>query len=650
MFQLHFAFNGFLVFYSVLALFLWIMTGLFSIQYFRGHEKVLRYLFFNLVTLFAVCGVFLAGDLLTLFLFFEIMSFASYAWVAQEETTEAVAASKTYLAIAVLGGLVMLMGIFMLWHAFGTLEISRLSDSAGWFMRPWRELVGEGNFGNRRVYLTLASSLIFFGFAAKAGVFPLHIWLPAAHPAAPAPASALLSGMLTKCGVFGMLLVGAFLMKGEEGFGTVIFFLGVVTMVLGALLGVLSVDLKRTLACSSVSQIGFITVGVGLFVLTGGENANALYGTVYHMVNHSLLKLVLFMAAGVVYIHTHSLQLNDIRGFGRKHPVLGAVFALGGLGLAGVPGMNGYLSKTLLHEAIVEYAEEMEKAGEFSRVSLLHGAEIAFLIAGGLTLAYMLKLFAAVFLEKGAGERHEVKRCMTVPSGIAILGSAALLPVLGLTPNLIFARIGEAAARFFTGTATGDESGISAMLQVQNRIGLSGMWLSLENLRGSLISVCIGILVYFGFVRTCLMKKEQGKTVYANRLPVWMDMEKVVYRPVFLVFLPFLCAFFCRICDIFTDSFTALLKNTVFSPGKHKMSIWVGTKLTHMLGTFMDKIIAVLNKLVFRKNPIKKSFVSVFAVGELEAKQTFALITGSVSFGLLLAAAGLVVTLLYLLF
>lgn len=644
MFELQFAFDGFRVVYLLLALFMWGMTWLFSIQYFKGHQKVGRYLFFNIATLPAVAGVFLAGDLLTLFMFFEIMSFTSYAWVAQEETREAVSASKTYLSVAVIGGLVMLMGIFMLWHAFGTVTISELSDAAGQFLAGSD---AEGNFGNRRNYLVITAFLLTFGFAAKAGVFPLHIWLPKAHPAAPAPASALLSGMLTKCGVFGMLLVSCFLVCGNHTFGMVLFTLGVVTMVLGALLGVFSIDLKRTLACSSVSQIGFITVGIGVLCLSGGENMNAMYGTVYHMVNHSLLKLVLFMAAGVVYVNTHSLDLNDIRGFGRRHPVLGALFAFGGLGLAGVPGMNGYISKTLLHEAIVEHAKELSEAGELSEAAFFKGAEAAFLFAGGLTLAYMLKLFVAIFLEKGDGEKHRVEKSMTVISSVALAGSGILLPVLGFTPNVLFSRIGALASGFFL--RKDGVFGMSSLLETSGQIGLNAHWLSAENLKGSAVSVGIGLLVYFGFVRTFLMKKEHNNRVYVNRLTDWMDLEKTVYRPVLLGFLPFVCAFFCRICDTLVDAFVALMRNTVLAPQKNRMTIWVGTKVTHMLGTFMDGIVFCLNKTIFRNHPIEHSFVSVFAVSEQEAKQTFALITGSVSFGLLLAATGLVLTLIYLL-
>ena len=629
---LQFATDGFRVVYAILATLLWAMTLLFSKQYFRRHRHLIRYFVFYFITFAAVLGVFFAADLLTLFLFFEIMSFTSYVWVAQEETEAALKASKTYLAVAVIGGLSMLMGIFMLEHALGTLTISELREAASVF------LDGQGgNYGNRQTYLYVTAALLAVGFGGKAGIFPLHIWLPKAHPAAPAPASALLSGMLTKCGIFGMLLVNCHLLFADATWGKVILILGTITMVLGAVSALFSVDIKRTLACSSVSQIGFITLGIGMIGIMGGHGI-ALQGTVYHMVNHTLLKLVLFLAAGVVYMNTHSLDLNKVRGYGRKHPLLAAAVAFGGLGLAGVPGFNGYISKTLLHESLVEHMHHLETAGLHAEIGMFKTIEVLFLVSGGLTLAYMLKLFIAIFVEKGDGEEKEKKSSMTVLSGIAVCGSAVLLPVLGLTPDLIFAKIGHLAEAFLC-----PEAFISGETHAIH-------WLSFENLKGAAISVAIGAVVYIVIVRGLLMKKENGRSVYVNRIPKWLDLEDSVYRPVVLVTLPFVLAFFCRICDTVTDSVAGVLKATVFAPRKRKMSIWVGTRVTHMLGTAMDGIISVLNKTLFHNHPITKSFVSVFAVSELEARQTFSLVTGSVSFGLLLAAMGLALSLIYLLF
>ena len=184
----------------------------------------------------------------------------------------------------------------------------------------------------------------------------LHIWLPKAHPVAPAPASALLSGILTKSGIFGVIVVSVNIFRASTAWGNLILVLGLITMLGGAVLAVFSVNLKRTLACSSMSQIGFILTGIAMGCLLGEENALAARGALLYMVNHSLFKLILFMAAGVVYMNLHKLNLNDVRGFGRKKPILHFAFLMGAVGLMGVPGFSGYVSKTLIHEGIVEYA------------------------------------------------------------------------------------------------------------------------------------------------------------------------------------------------------------------------------------------------------------------------------------------------------
>ena len=317
---LHFRADGFRLIYALVAAFMWLMTTLLSREYCRGHENTNRFYLFLLLTLGATMGVFLSADLFTTFIFFELMSFTSYVWVAQEETAPALRAGQTYLAIAVLGGMVMLMGLFLLYHMFGTLEISELRAHAA--------------DADARLLYT-AGGCLLVGFGAKAGAFPLHIWLPKAHPVAPAPASALLSGILTKAGIYGVLILSAQLFFGDAAWGALLLGIGALTMFGGALLAVCSVDLKRTLACSSMSQIGFILIGIGMQGLLVEGRELAVHGTLLHMVNHSMIKLVLFMAAGVIFMNTHALDLNAIRGYGRNKPLLKVIFGTGALAIAG---------------------------------------------------------------------------------------------------------------------------------------------------------------------------------------------------------------------------------------------------------------------------------------------------------------------------
>lgn len=160
--------------------------------------------------------------------------------------------------------------------------------------------------------------------------------------------------MLTKAGIFGILVVTVYLLPGSRSWGVLVLILGCITMVLGAVMAVFSTNLKYILACSSLSQIGFILVGVAMLTLLGEHNALAAHGTVLYMLNHSLVKLTLFLFAGVVYYNTHQLDLNRIRGFGRGKPLLHGLFLCGACSLAGIPGFLGYVSKTLVHEAVVE--------------------------------------------------------------------------------------------------------------------------------------------------------------------------------------------------------------------------------------------------------------------------------------------------------
>ena len=399
---IRFTLDGFRCIYGLVVSFMWFVSALLTPQYFRGHHHLRRYHFFFLLCLSFTMGVFLSADLYTTFLFFELMSLSSYAWVVQEESPDALDAGKTYLTIAVLGGLVTLMGLFLLYRLTGTLVIADLPGLCA----------GVAD----RSQLWAAALCIFFGFAAKAGVFPLHIWLPKAHPVAPAPASALLSGVLTKAGIFGALIITADLLPGEHRWGVLLLALGAVTMVLGAVIAVFSNNLKYILACSSLSQIGFILVGTAALSLLGQHNALAAHGTVLYMMNHSLVKLTLFLLAGVVYCNTHALDLNQIRGYGRGKPLLHILFLCGACSLAGIPGFLGYISKTLVHESLVELAAESGSLG-------VTAVEWLFLFSGGLTAAYLTKIYAALFWQKpaastGADEKKEEEAPLPPPEKI----------------------------------------------------------------------------------------------------------------------------------------------------------------------------------------------------------------------------------------
>lgn len=609
-----FTMEGFRLVYSAVAAFMWMMATILSKEYCRHHENVNRYYLFLLATLGATMGVFLSADLFTMFIFFEIMSFTSYVWVAQEETPDALRAASTYLAVAIIGGLVMLMGIFLLYHELdGVLTIGELMRAG------WRN-------GQPSATLYAAGACLLVGFGAKAGAFPLHIWLPKAHPVAPAPASALLSGILTKTGVFGILIVSCKLFFGDAGWGSLILGLGVLTMFGGAFLAVFSVDLKRTLACSSMSQIGFILIGIGMQGLLGEENVLAVHGTMLHMVNHSLIKLVLFLAAGVVYMNAHALDLNEIRGFGRKKPLLKIIFLIGALSISGIPLFSGYISKTLLHESIVEYGGGM----------LMKAVEIIFLFSGGLTLAYMTKLFVAVFVEPNADASKQAqydgtRKYMNKESGFALTVSAFALFAWGLFPHVLMDRAARLGESFMNSLHEGGAGEIIA-------------YFSLTNLKGALISIAIGIFIYFFVIRKLLMRDG----AYLDRMPKWLDIENLLYRPILLVLLPTVCGIACRICDSVIDTIVVMLRKTLYRDSTLPYERKEGSALTELAGKTMNALQACRNRLWGKKNPTDKDFVHIIAFGVEELRESFMIIQRSLSFGLLMFGVGLALTLIYI--
>ena len=635
---LSFTVDGFRVIYVTIAAFVWLMSGLLCPEYFARSTRENRYYFFQLITLGATQAILLSADLYTTFVFFEVMSLCSFVWVAQEETERALRAAGTYLAVSVMGGLVMLMGLFLLYQQTGTLVIAQLSQAC------------QG----KNVYA--AALCLFAGFGAKAGAFPLHIWLPKAYPAAPAPATVLLSAMLSKTGIFGILIISCYMLAGDGLWGSFVLLTGVVTMLLGAVLALFSVDMKRTLACSSASQIGFILVGVGMMGLLGEANVLAARGSFLHMVNHSLFKLLLFLVAAVIGMKTGSLELNHIRGCGRKNPVLAGCFLMGALGIGGVPLWSGYVSKTLLHESIVEYIEKMEQ-GEVPALLLtaenLKVIEWIFLFSGGLTVAYMCKLFMAVFVEDGSD--LQVWKMSRVSTGVLVV-CAVIIPVMGIFPSVFMEPMAEMADSFL---------GVS-------HAGHPVHYFAWTNLKGSLISIGIGAAVYLLIVRGWMMEKQpDGTRRYVDRWPKWLDMEELLYRPLLLRVLPGIFGWMCGcldrlpemlfkgamaagsftvgLMDILMDGVVIFLRKTVYrdSPRAHELE--EGNALTHTIGVLLNTMEQLLNKSFWKHHVHRKDLEHWFVLKYASFKENVTVIGRSLSYGLVSFCLGLCATLLYLL-
>ena len=432
----------------------------------------------------------------------------------------------------------------------------------------------------------------------------------------------------------------------------------------GAILAVFSVNLKRTLACSSMSQIGFILTGIAMGCLLGEENALAARGALLYMVNHSLFKLILFMAAGVVYMNLHKLNLNDVRGFGRKKPILHFAFLMGAVGLMGVPGFSGYVSKTLIHEGIVEYAELLAEEGMGALALLYRGAEWIYLFSGGLTGAYMIKLYICLFWEKHPTQQiaYEAKKpYMGKLSALALFLSAVLVPILGLTPNLTMDRIADIAGGFLNAATPAH----------------AVEYFSLTNLKGACTSLVIGLVVYLVFIRPVLMKKENGVSEYVDRWPSWLDIEDRVYRPAIngllsiggavaslgseatletYIYRPLIQALTLIGAVVFgflgglTDFIADLISRKILSARKKKEPASVGNVVTRTLGGMVDSMAEGLNHTVLRGHQIEHHALGRISGAWDGLMDAISQMSHTMSYGLLLFGLGLCVTLLYLMF
>ena len=608
---IHLATDGFRKVYALITAFMWAFTTIFSREYFEEEREHLdRYWFFVLITLGATEGVMLSADLMTAFVFFELLSFTSFTWVIHEETAPAVKAGYTYLFVAVIGGLVLFMGLILVYHSCGTLRFDSLAAAAG-------DTVRRGE-------LFAGGICVLIGFGAKAGMFPLHIWLPKAHPIAPSPASALLSGILTKVGVYGILMISLQAFLKNAAFGIIVLCTGLITMALGAVLALFSVNLKRTLACSSMSQIGFILTGLGMTLLlsSAGEEeaaAEALCGVVLHMVNHSLIKLTLFMCAGVVIMKLHTLILDEIRGFGRRKPLFMISFALGALGISGVPMFNGYISKTLLHESIVAGTEAWH-----AWAWALHAAEWIFLISGGCTFAYMLKLFICIFVEKNPDPQRQRKydsdsRGMDRLSTSVIFGSSLLMAVLGQP------RIMIQLASFMTGS--------HEILHFQ-----AFTW---ENLKGGLISLGIGALLYGVLVRRVLMREGS----YINRWPEWLDLEDLLYRPLLTRWLP---DTFGAVMAVFGENRILGFSSSPEHPQGLMLILAVISRL--LFGTLDNAVFALRRGIMKEKS--KKQLPEYGSIRRVRLKQAVfagSQLYGNFSYALMMTCIGILIILIVIL-
>lgn len=369
-------------------------------------------------------GVSFSGDFLTFFVFWEIMSISSYVLVAfKAQDPEPVEAGLKYAIMSAAGNISLLLGIALLYGLTGTLNFAYIAESlrAGMGAAP------------PDIWQLVSFALLLVGFGTKAAIVPFHTWLPDAHPAAPSPISAMLSGAVIKMGAYGLIRVCTLIFFPlSQVWQPILMVLALLTMFTGNLLALMQEDLKRLLAFSSLAQIGYIVFGLATGTLGG------LTGSLFHILNHALMKGLLFLCAGAFLYATGTRRIQSLAGVGRRLPAVGGIFAIGMLAIAGLPGLNGFMSEIWIIRAGIE-------AAAYAPVALLTLNLL-------LSVAYYLRTIQVILLREPSeelGEARPIPLSMLMPMAVM----AALCLVIGLYPDPFANAASQAAASAWQGSA-----------------------------------------------------------------------------------------------------------------------------------------------------------------------------------------------------
>lgn len=327
--------DGVAAVFAVVTVVCWLLTVPYAAVYMPHSGSEPRFHVFLFTTEAVLLGTALAADMMTLYLFYELTSLCSAPLVLHELKKKAIVGAYKYFFYSVGGAFLALFGIVVVYQSCGTLAFTN-----------------GGIISEATPLLLAAVFCMILGFGAKAGLFPLHNWLPSAHPAAPAPASALLSGLIAKAGVIAVLrtifsVAGADLLRGTW-VQTVCLVLVLVTIFMGSFMGCLEKELKKRLAYSSISQISYILLG--LFILSEA----GFTGSMLQLFFHAAAKIAIFQCAGSIILLAHKTRVDELRGLGRRMPVTFICFTLVSLSLVGIPPFGGFHSKWYLATAALE--------------------------------------------------------------------------------------------------------------------------------------------------------------------------------------------------------------------------------------------------------------------------------------------------------
>lgn len=410
------------IIFGLSASFLWILTSFFSIGYVRGlsEHKQTRYFASFAICLSATMGIAFAANLLTLVIFYEILTIATYPLVLHKETPEAIFGGRKYLVYLLTGGVFLLFALAFTYQLSGTVDFR-----AGGIL--------PAQVAKSSVIMLFTLFLLSFG--VKSAIMPMHSWLPTAM-VAPTPVSALLHAVaVVKAGVFGFARAIGFIIGpavfNESGAAGFLAALTAATILVASLIALRQDNLKARLAYSTVGHLSYIVLGLSLL------SPSAWVGALLHIVNHAMMKITLFFCAGAILVKTHCKNVSELNGIGRQMPLTMAAFAIASVGLAGIPPVNGFISKWYLVQGSFD-------VGQLAFVIIL-------LLSGLLNAGYLLSIVVRAFFAPSEKFTRfgEASPLLVIPLVI----TAVLSLLMGLFPDRVpyFFQLASSVARSVLG-------------------------------------------------------------------------------------------------------------------------------------------------------------------------------------------------------
>ena len=400
--------------FNILVTVMWFLAGIFSFEYMKHEERNESFYFFYMLTEAVLLALGMAANFLTLYLFYEFMTFLSLPLALHTRTKEAIYGGLKYLFYSVFGASLALVGFFFMTQ-FGSIEFV-----AGGTLNM------EKFLANKDLLLTVFFFTIL-GFSVKAGMFPFHAWLTAAHPVAPAPASAVLSGIITKAGVLAIVRVIFYQIGVKNLQNTWVQYafmtLTLITVFMGSMMAYKEKILKKRLAYSSVSQVSYVLFGISTMTIVG------FVGALLQVVFHSIAKNLLFMSAGSIIYREHKTQVSELKAIGKNMPITMWCFTIGGLALVGIPPLTGFVSKWYLAMG------SLESTGVSAFFNYL--GPIVLLASALLTAGYLVTISINAFIPGDGFDYSTVKKTdpnlyMTIP--LVILSVACVVCGTFATP------------------------------------------------------------------------------------------------------------------------------------------------------------------------------------------------------------------------